>query len=126
MLFDNEKLNLELVNDKYSSFMKRLDLTLLGMGSDGHTTSIFPNDLESERIMNTKNIGIYSTKRLLNFHSIELHVVRKLLVIVMMFFYFLQEKLNLIYLKIQLRQMFRFHILSKNMITWKLIIQNDG
>ena len=59
---DNEKLNLELVNDKYSSFMKRLDLTILGMGSDGHTASIFPNDLESERIMNTKNIGIYSTK----------------------------------------------------------------
>ena len=29
---DNEKLNLELVNDKYSSFMKRLDLTILGMG----------------------------------------------------------------------------------------------
>ena len=59
---DNEKLNLELVNDKYSSFMKRLDLTILGMGSDGHTASIFPNDLESERIMNTNNIGIYSTK----------------------------------------------------------------
>ena len=34
-ILDNEKLNLELVNDKYSSFMKRLDLTLLGMGSDG-------------------------------------------------------------------------------------------
>ena len=33
---DDEKLNLELVNDKYSSFMKRLDLTILGMGSDGH------------------------------------------------------------------------------------------
>lgn len=59
---NNETLNLELVNDKYSSFMKRLDLTILGMGSDGHTASIFPNDLESERIMNTKNIGIYSTK----------------------------------------------------------------
>ena len=59
---DDEKSNLELVNDKYSSFMKRLGLTLLGMGSDGHTASIFPNDLESERIMNTKNIGIYSTK----------------------------------------------------------------
>ena len=59
---DDELLNLEMVNKNYSCFMKRVDFTLLGMGNDGHTASIFPNDKESDKLMNSINAGIYSTK----------------------------------------------------------------
>jgi 6-phosphogluconolactonase/glucosamine-6-phosphate isomerase/deaminase len=32
------------------------------MGIDGHTASIFPNDKESDELMNSINIGVFSTK----------------------------------------------------------------
>jgi 6-phosphogluconolactonase len=59
---DNELLNLEMVNNSYSCFIDRTDFTLLGMGNDGHTASIFPKDMESDNLMKSLDVGIYSTK----------------------------------------------------------------
>ena len=58
----DELLNLEMVSNSYSCFIERTDFTLLGMGNDGHTASIFPNDKESNKLMNSINVGVYSTK----------------------------------------------------------------
>ena len=60
--YENEMLNLKMVNQHYKTFFERIDFTILGMGEDGHTASLFPGDKESEELMNTSNIGIFSTK----------------------------------------------------------------
>lgn len=60
--YENEMLNLKMVNQQYKIFFERIDFTILGMGEDGHTASLFPGDKESEELMNTSNIGIFSTK----------------------------------------------------------------
>ena len=74
---DDELLNLEMVRTNYSCFIERTDFTLLGMGNDGHTASIFPNDNESDKLMNSINIGVFTLKHLI-IHIIELHVVKNL------------------------------------------------
>jgi 6-phosphogluconolactonase len=56
----NEEKNIELVRKAYEK-ISRIDAVILGMGDDGHTASIFPNDPESEIALKTKEI-IVSTK----------------------------------------------------------------
>jgi 6-phosphogluconolactonase len=62
MVYDDldEITNLELAQKAYEK-LERLDAVILGMGDDGHTASIFPNDPVSEIAVNTQEL-IVSTK----------------------------------------------------------------
>jgi 6-phosphogluconolactonase len=57
MVYDDkdEIRNLELAQKAYQQ-IDRLDVVILGMGDDGHTASIFPNDSASEFALKTNDI----------------------------------------------------------------------
>jgi 6-phosphogluconolactonase len=58
---EHQHINLMDVNKHYKPFIERVDIALLGMGTDGHTASIFPGDPRSEELLTSNALGIFYT-----------------------------------------------------------------
>jgi 6-phosphogluconolactonase len=57
----NYSKNLNEINEWYKSFIDRTDITILGMGTDGHFASLFPGDESSEKILNLDEKAVFNT-----------------------------------------------------------------
>jgi len=56
---EDNRNNIQLCSDLYQPFNERIDFCLLGIGEDGHTASIFPNDPASDKLLTQKEPGIF-------------------------------------------------------------------
>ncbi|MFN5149367.1 MAG: 6-phosphogluconolactonase [Flavobacteriia bacterium] len=57
----DRRLNRQKAVERYGQFFMKTNISILGMGQDGHTASIFPGDKASEDLRESNKVGIENT-----------------------------------------------------------------